>query len=249
MRVVPVIDLKDGVVVRGVAGRREEYRPIVSQLTDDPSPGAVAQALAETFGFCDVYIADLNAIAGQSPNVAAYRAIANAIPRLWIDAGVSDVTSFKRLSTMCGRQHIPPQLLVGLESIESPDVLQQIFASHSREKIVFSLDLKSGQPITRIGAWKDKQAAEIAQAVVAMGIDRMIVLDLADVGMGRGTGTLDLVRRLRTTHPRLEIIAGGGVRSVDDLHSLSDAGCSAALVASALHDGRLRADEIASFVA
>jgi uncharacterized protein related to proFAR isomerase len=30
MQVIPVIDLKDGVVVHGIAGRREEYRPLVS---------------------------------------------------------------------------------------------------------------------------------------------------------------------------------------------------------------------------
>jgi phosphoribosylformimino-5-aminoimidazole carboxamide ribotide isomerase len=249
MRVVPVIDLKGGVVVRGVAGRRDEYRPIVSQLTNDPSPGAVAATLAGAFSFREAYIADLDAIAGQTPDVAAYLAIASSLPRLWIDAGVSDVASFERLVDVGDQRKISPQLIVGLESLASLAALQQVVARHGSGNVVFSLDLKSGQPITRIEAWKDKQADEIAQAVVAIGINRMIVLDLADVGMGRGTGTLDLVRRLRTAHAQLEIIAGGGVRSVGDLHSLADAGCSAALVASALHDGRLCAEEIAQFAA
>jgi phosphoribosylformimino-5-aminoimidazole carboxamide ribotide isomerase len=72
----------------------------------------------------------------------------------------------------------------------------------------------------------------------------MIVLDLADVGVSRGTGTLDLVRRLRSAHPQLELTAGGGVRGIDDLRQLADAGCDAALVASALHDGRITPDEV-----
>jgi phosphoribosylformimino-5-aminoimidazole carboxamide ribotide isomerase len=71
----------------------------------------------------------------------------------------------------------------------------------------------------------------------------MIVLDLADVGTGGGTRTLDLCRELKAKHPQIELIAGGGVRNLDDLKRIADAGCSGALVASALHDGRLtRAD-------
>jgi phosphoribosylformimino-5-aminoimidazole carboxamide ribotide isomerase len=69
----------------------------------------------------------------------------------------------------------------------------------------------------------------------------MIVLDLAQVGMGQGVGTQCLCRTLRCLAPELQIVAGGGVRGPDDLDSLERAGCDAALVASALHDGRLSA--------
>ena len=51
--VIPVIDLKDGVVVRGVAGRRDEYRPIESRFASDPRPATVAQGLARTILFPD----------------------------------------------------------------------------------------------------------------------------------------------------------------------------------------------------
>jgi hypothetical protein len=44
----------------------------------------------------------------------------------------------------------------------------------------------------------------------------------------------------------LQIVAGGGVRSAADLRSLSAAGCDAALVASALHDGRLTIHDCAA---
>jgi uncharacterized protein related to proFAR isomerase len=42
----------------------------------------------------------------------------------------------------------------------------------------------------------------------------------------------------------VDLIAGGGVRGLDDLKALADAGCDAALVASALHDGRLSREDI-----
>jgi phosphoribosylformimino-5-aminoimidazole carboxamide ribotide isomerase len=66
------------------------------------------------------------------------------------------------------------------------------------------------------------------------------VLDLARVGMGEGVGTEPVCRSLRCIDPKLQIISGGGVRGLGDLESLAQAGCDAALVASALHDGRVR---------
>ncbi len=86
-------------------------------------------------------------------------------------------------------------------------------------------------------------AQQIALTAFRGGVRRMIVLDLARVGMGEGVGTEQLCRSLACRLPELEIIAGGGVRGPGDLDSLARAGCDAALVASALHDGRLAAKE------
>ena len=71
------------------------------------------------------------------------------------------------------------------------------------------------------------------------GVKRMIVLDLADVGVHQGPRTEVLCRRLRHQHPDLELTAGGGVRGPDDLNRLKECGVNLVLVASALHDGRL----------
>ena len=73
----------------------------------------------------------------------------------------------------------------------------------------------------------------------------MIVLDLARVGTGQGVGTLSLCRQLRALWPEINLVAGGGVRNLADLHDLQESGCHAALVASALHDGRLTRDILA----
>ena len=88
---------------------------------------------------------------------------------------------------------------------------------------------------------------DLKYQVIALraGVQRMVVLDLAAVGMGGGAGTERLCRTLRCSYPQLQIIAGGGVRGPADLVSLERAGCDAALVASALHDGRLDARQCA----
>jgi phosphoribosylformimino-5-aminoimidazole carboxamide ribotide isomerase len=92
--------------------------------------------------------------------------------------------------------------------------------------------------------WKDGQPIDIARWVINAGIQNLIVLDLADVGTAEGTRTLELCRDLRRLFPGIELVAGGGVRGLHDLRALADAGCTAALVASALHDGRLTAADI-----
>lgn len=236
MRVIPVIDLKDGLVVRGIAGRREEYRPIVSQLVNEPTPQAVATAFVNQFGLGEAYVADLDAIGGMPPNVAAYQAIASAGLKLWIDAGIGTKQAARRLEG-------ETTIIMGLESLESPAELEGVIRQRGADRVIFSLDLKSGRPLTKIESWQ-RQPLEIVDAAVGLGVRRLIVLDLADVGVGRGTGTLELIRQLRAAHPGLELIGGGGVRGLADLQQMAAAGCDAALVASALHDGQITADEV-----
>ena len=71
----------------------------------------------------------------------------------------------------------------------------------------------------------------------------ILMLDLARVGSGLGVH-LDLVAALRHAHPGIELLAGGGIGSARDLDRLADAGCDGALVATALHDGRLAKEHI-----
>ena len=94
MRILPVLDLLGGLVVRGVAGKREEYRPIQSTIAADARPETVARALAEKFGFEEAYVADLDAIMfppeQREHYVSCYGAIASTGLVPWIDAGIGD---------------------------------------------------------------------------------------------------------------------------------------------------------------
>jgi hypothetical protein len=68
MRIIPVMDLMAGQVVRGIAGRRAEYRPLVSPLCGSSAPLEVARAF-RGLGFSEMYLADLDAIAGATPAI------------------------------------------------------------------------------------------------------------------------------------------------------------------------------------
>ena len=248
MQVIPVIDLLGGQVVRGIAGRRDEYRPIVSQIAADGRPATVARALVARFGFETVYVADLDAIVHGRLDTGSWKEIAESGLRLWIDAGVGTTAAAAEFRLHQSRLSIEATLIIGLESLAAPVIVYDLCRMLGCDALAFSLDLKQGQSLTQLG-WQQqpdraKEPIKIVRMTVRMGIRRLIVLDLADVGTGRGPTTLPLCRTIRDEFADLELIAGGGVRGLDDLKALADAGCDAALVASALHDGRLTRDDV-----
>src|SRR5215207_9922295 len=138
MRWIPVVDVLNGAVVRGVGGRREEYRPVASRLTSSTDPIEVARALVDTFRPRELYLADLDAIRGMPPAVAVYRAIGGLGVRLWVDAGVWNADGARRVAGAgC-------DVVAGLETVPAPDALAEIVAAVGSERVVFSLDLRDG---------------------------------------------------------------------------------------------------------
>jgi phosphoribosylformimino-5-aminoimidazole carboxamide ribotide isomerase len=237
LRVLPVIDLMRGEVVRAVGGRREEYRRLVDGIATSSDPCDIAGAFRSHFDFREFYLADLDAVLGGEPAFATYSELHKEGFRLWVDAGVCDVTRACQL-----REAGIESIIIGLETVVSPAALAEIVRAFG-DQIVFSLDLHQGQPLGDHRAWGKRNAWEIAVQAVELGVRRMLVLDLAHVGCGEGTGNLDLCGRLHADFPQLEIGAGGGIRDRRDLLALRGSGVRVAVVASALHAGRLtRAD-------
>jgi phosphoribosylformimino-5-aminoimidazole carboxamide ribotide isomerase len=235
--ILPVLDLLGGQVVRGVAGRRDEYRPIASTLVPSAEPLDIARALRSRFGFTEFYVADLDAIVHGQPDWTTLQQLTEAGFSLWIDAGLSE-SHDGRLQDLMGLS--PGGIIIGLESVAGPDALAAIVAQVGAERAVFSLDLKAGAPLGRLDAWQNGSAWEIARtAIERNGLRRMIVLDLARVGVGSGVGTEELCAKIKQTWPHVQLTAGGGVRSLEDVQRLQGFGVDRVLVASALHDGRI----------
>jgi phosphoribosylformimino-5-aminoimidazole carboxamide ribotide isomerase len=238
VRVVPVLDLRGGAVVRGVAGPRAEYRPVVSRLTASADPRDVARAFRDHFGLDELYVADLDAIAGHPASLATFEDLRALGFRLWVDAGLRDAAGAGPLLAAG-----VATVVAGLETLAGPQALAGLVGLCG-ERLLFSLDLKGGLPLGLPGVWKGDSGWTVAGEAVRLGVRRVLVLDLARVGVGTGTGTEDLCRRLRSGFPSLEVVAGGGVRGPDDLARLRACGVDAVLVASALHDGQLKRQDV-----
>lgn len=246
MRVLPVIDLLRGQVVRGVAGDRANYRPIQSRLAHDSTPAAIGGALVE-LGFRECYVADLDAIAGAEPSWEDYAALMRLGLELWLDAGCARVDAAEKLSAFRVDGGRLKRILVALETLASPDDLGRLTRAIERDRAVFSVDLKHGRPVTRIPEWQAAAPRRIVEYARECGVRRFVILDLAAVGMNGGPATTELCSSLRSTYGADEIISGGGVRDVADLRAFAAAGCDYTLVASALHDGRIAEQELTEF--
>lgn len=220
MKLVPVIDLAAGVVVRAVRGDRANYRPIVSQLCEGHDPAAIAAALADFCHADTLYLADLDAIRGGAVQHAVIERVARAVPgcTLWLDAG------FRRVRDASGLgARVEP--VFGSESLADAGELERL---RNRADVLLSLDQRGGQPMDPAGCWQRDDCWPT----------RVIVMTLDRVGAGTGPdlSTLDAVRQRAGDRA---LIGAGGVRNEADLRAAEKAGAAAWLVASALHDGGL----------
>ncbi|NQV27417.1 MAG: hypothetical protein HQ518_23965 [Rhodopirellula sp.] len=239
MRVIPVIDLLDATVVRGVAGQREKYQPVKSCITQSAEPLAVANAFRNTFGLSTLYVADLDAILRAQPNFRIYQELKDDGFDLLIDPGLRNVFDAEA-TLMAGATKV----IAGLESWRSLATLEMMLQKVGSDRVIFSLDLKARRSLSKLVDVLSDDPIEIGCAVIESGVRELIVLDLAAVGIASGPTTLDICQSLREFAPKLKLITGGGVRSATDLQTLRSAGLDGVLIASALHDGTIKPDDL-----
>jgi HisA/HisF family protein len=233
MRIVPVLDLKGGIVVHARRGQRAEYAPLRSPLVDGCQPVAVARALCAVCRTSTLYVADLDALAGEPADVATLSALA-AVADPWVDAGA---TTHERAAELAGAG--VSRNVVGTESLAAgdPDENEDAGGSASPRRVL-SIDLRDGLLISPRPELAGREAVAAVPLARALGVRELLVIDLARVGSGSGP-PLHAVEQLAETLPQVAIYAGGGVRNDEDLRALESAGATGALVATALHEGRI----------
>jgi HisA/HisF family protein len=240
MRVVGVIDLKDGTAVHAVRGERERYRPVHSIIGgDDGDALALAHGFRAGLGLDELYVADLDAIVGDGENSARIGALARDA-RVMVDAGVSEPARAQALLDLGAHR-----VIVGTETLTGPDALDRLLAELPDGALVLSVDLRDGRVLSPDAQLAGARALDAVARLHRAGLREAIVLDLARVGSGAGPDVA-LIAEIHGAFPDLELLAGGGVRTVDDLRALDAAGAAGALVATALHRGVIGPRELAA---
>jgi uncharacterized protein related to proFAR isomerase len=239
MRIIPVIDLKGGHVVRAFRGERASYAPIVTPLAASSTPEAVVAGFLRLYDFDTLYVADLDAIERCGGHAQTICALALAFPQVsfWVDDGGaalqcepegsrSDAAPGPRAFRLA---NLAP--VIGSESLaadRAPDL------SHEARAIL-SLDFRGDAFLGPRDLLDDPR----------LWPSRVIVMTLARVGAFAGPD-LALLSAVARRAPGREIYAAGGLRDARDLEALARIGVAGALVASALHDGRLSRDDLRS---
>ncbi len=235
-----VVDLLAGRAVHARGGTRGNYRPVQKVASTSIEPGD-AVAMAQTYanlGITEMYVADLNAILGREPQDEAVGALAKSGLPCWLDAAASSVNAARHALDLGASR-----VIVGLETLPSLQTLDDICTALGKGRVAFSLDIRNGEPVRSFGSTATVQS--IATRAAQAGVGALVVLDLARVGSGAGFD-LELLVRVRAAAPSVTLLAGGGLSGLDDVRSLAEIGCDGALVATAVHDGRFTAHDIAT---
>jgi phosphoribosylformimino-5-aminoimidazole carboxamide ribotide isomerase len=232
MEIIPVLDLKGGVVVRARMGARHLYAPIATRLAATSDPLDVARGLLAVYPFATMYVADLDAIEGRSDNSAVLDRVKHGCPglSLWVDNGIADVSAAARwLDAGLG------SLVLGSETQADAALVRSLAGD---DRVILSLDFRGAE----------FQGPPALLEEPSMWPARVIAMTLARVGSGAGPD-VDRLAEVRQIAAGRRVYAAGGVRDAADLAALARAGIAGALVATALHDGRLRRADIDALAA
>ncbi len=239
MKIVPVIDILNGIAVHAIRGERRRYRPLRSVLCRSVDPLDMVLTF-ESLGFNSLYLADLDAILGKSTNFALYQRIKTQTNlNFMVDAGITEVTEAEKL-LKAGVSEI----VIGTETLRGLDFVNQAVKSFGENRVVVSIDLKRGEVISVSESIKSINPVSLAQTLKKIGVNQIILLDLDRVGTEHGANVQVLKDIFKKTN--VKVLVGGGIRSIQDLKELRNLGAFGALVATALHNGKLKVEELKS---
>jgi phosphoribosylformimino-5-aminoimidazole carboxamide ribotide isomerase len=225
---IPVIDLKNGVVVHAQKGIREQYAPLTSVLTNQPDIFSVMDGFLSLYPFKTFYIADLNAITGQGNHCTLINDVLTHFPTLsfWLDTGIQTSTTVLPANGLAvlGSECHNTQEIEAFKRAHPHFILSLDFDKHDQ----FLGDKTS---LTQIECWPQY----------------IIVMTLARVGSSSGVDMAKL-KFFHETYPQKTFIAAGGIGTFEDIEHLKRNGFKKILLASALHSGALMAHDIQTFM-
>ncbi|MHA1150002.1 MAG: HisA/HisF-related TIM barrel protein [Promethearchaeota archaeon] len=241
-RIVPVLDLLNGQAVHAIKGERANYKPLKSVLINSSKPIKLVSFFFNTLKFKELYIADLDAILKKKLNLNLISSIIEQINvKIMLDPGIreiNDLIQFKNSNIN--------KIILGLETIRTLDTISRAIKSLGPEKIIISLDLYKGRPLTDINNLKNKSSLEIIEIIETYGAQEVILLDLYRVGQKIGDLPEDYIKILKKFNGN--ILVGGGIKDLQDIKSYYKSGFSGVLIATALHDGTINLKKLKEFL-
>lgn len=228
MKVIPAIDLKDGLCVRLLQGKKED----ATVYSDDP----VATALRwQSCGAEILHIVDLDgAFSGNQKNIESVLRIREAV-RMAIEVG-GGIRDLDRIAHLIA--HGIDRVILGTVAIEEPELVKEASTRYPGQVLV-GIDARDG--LVAVKGWVEVtgvKAKDLALQMQGYGVAGIIYTDIARDGMLTGPNigaTREMVEALG-----IPVIASGGVSSLEDIKRLSEIGrLWGAITGKALYSGSL----------
>lgn len=227
MKIFPAIDLFGGKVVRL---RKGDYRQM-SVYSD--SPASVAQDFKARGAKC-VHIVDLEgAKNGGTPNFQSVKDIIT-VGGLFCEIG----GGIRSLETIEKYLEIgASRVILGTAAVENESFLCKAVSLYS-DKIAVGADINDG--FVAVRGWIENSAitlSEFAKRMQDFGVKTLICTDISRDGEMSGAN-LELYKRL-TDEFNMEIIASGGVTTIEEIKVLKSHGVSGAIIGKAHYEGKI----------
>jgi phosphoribosylformimino-5-aminoimidazole carboxamide ribotide isomerase len=235
MIVIPAIDLKNGLCVRLMQGRKSEM------TVYNENPVEVAKQFASA-GANLIHVVDLDRAFNEadSPNRTVVKKIVDTVD-VPVEFG-GGVRSLEDVQQLCDKG--VSRVVLGTLAAESPDALKD-FVSRFSSKICAGIDARDGRVMSR--GWETStpsMAVDLARSVADSGVERIIYTDIARDGTLGGPNIEQTLAVIRAANVR--VTASGGVSSLDDIKRLRDTGeplLDSVIVGKALYEGKFKLEE------
>ena len=233
MIIFPAIDIKDKKCVRLTQGHFDK----VNVYGEDPS--LMAKKWADD-GAEFIHVVNLNGSRDEiGINDETLSKVAKSVDvPIQVGGGIRDEKRVKELLDL-GINRV----IVGTMAIENKELLKELIEKYKADKIVVSIDAKNGKVATH--GWEkvsDIDSVDLCKELEQIGVKTIVYTDISKDGMLEGPN-FDIYKEL-SQKTSLDIIASGGVTSIDDVKRLLDMNMYGAIIGKALYDNRIDLKEV-----
>lgn len=225
MYIIPAIDLIDGKAVRLMKGDYDK----VTVYNDNPAE--VAKQF-ERDGAKLLHVVDLDG--AKDGTTANFDTVAEIVKQtklsVEIGGGIRDIERVKKYMDIG-----VDRVIIGTAAVTDPEFLREAVTLYG-DKIVVGVDIKDGY--VAIKGWLEVSKLscfDFCENLAEMGVNTVICTDISKDGMMSGTN-MELYRQLSEKFG-MNIIASGGVSSIEDVQELTEMGIYGAIVGKAIYTG------------
>ena len=227
MNIFPAIDLYEGKAVRLFKG---DYAQM-TVYSEHPEEIGIAFAKA---GARYIHIVDLEgAKNGETPNLATVVKIKQASGLFCeIGGGVRSMEVIRRYID-AGMDRV----ILGTAAVTDPEFLKTAVTTYG-DKIAVGVDIKDGK--VAIKGWTEKSeldAFDFCEQMEKLGVKTLICTDISKDGAMQGTNRA-LYKQLSTRFS-VDIVASGGVSSIEDIEKLAEMDLYGAIIGKAYYIGAI----------
>lgn len=237
IEIIPAIDIIDGKCVRLAEG------DFTRKTIYDEAPAAVARRFADA-GLRRLHVVDLDGARSGSPkNLGVLERIA-AVDGLRVDFGGGIKTDADFAAVFDAGAAIAT---VGSVAVKDPESLLRWIDRYGGERIFLGADARDGK--IAVNGWRtatENAVVPFLQSWFEADIRRAFVTDISKDGMLAGPGVA-LYKEIIAAMPELELVASGGVSSMEDIDELDRIGCTGVIVGKAIYEGRVTLEALSNY--